>query len=74
MLELECKLLEMDKGRLCNTNSGPSFGGKELMKLLYGFSGKRIKPISFSTLENSCTEHIIFDVVDIPYPYNAIFG
>jgi hypothetical protein len=54
---------------------------KELMKPLYGFGDKRIKPVgvitlpvSFGTLENCHTEHIIFDVVDMPYPYNAIFG
>jgi hypothetical protein len=51
------------------------------MKPLYGFGGKRIKPvgvitlpISFDTPKNSHTEHIIFDVVDMSYPYNVIFG
>jgi hypothetical protein len=54
---------------------------KELTKPLYGFGNKRIKlvgvitlPVSFGTPKNPRTEHIIFDVVDIPYPYNAIFG
>jgi hypothetical protein len=54
---------------------------KEPTKLLYGSGGKRIKPggvitlpISFSTLKNPHIEHIIFDVVDMPYPYIAIFG
>jgi hypothetical protein len=54
---------------------------KEPSKPLYGFSGKRIKPvraitlaISFGTPKNPCTEYITFDVVDMPYPYNAIFG
>jgi hypothetical protein len=54
---------------------------KELTKPLYGFGDKRIKlvgvitlHVSFGTPKNPCTEHIIFDVVDIPYPYNAIFG
>jgi hypothetical protein len=28
----------------------------------------------FGTLSNACTEYITFDVVDMPYPYNAIFG
>jgi hypothetical protein len=54
---------------------------KEPMKPLYGFGGKRIKPVgvitlplSFGTPKIPHTEHIIFDVVDIPCPYNAIFG
>jgi hypothetical protein len=53
---------------------------KELMKPLFGFDSKRIKPVevitlpvSFGTLKNPRTEHIIFDVVDMLYPYNAIF-
>jgi hypothetical protein len=54
---------------------------KEPMKPLYGFSGKIIEPIrvitlsvSFDTPKNFCIEYITFDVVDMPYPYNAIFG
>jgi multisubunit Na+/H+ antiporter MnhB subunit len=54
---------------------------KETMKPLYGFDGKRIKPVgvitlpvSFDTPQNRCTEYITFDVVNILYPYNAIFG
>jgi hypothetical protein len=54
---------------------------KEPTKPLYGFSGKRIKPVgvitlpvSSGTLKNPCTEYITFDVVDMVYPYNAIFG
>jgi hypothetical protein len=50
-------------------------------KPLYGFGGKRIKPVgditlpvSFGTPKNPCTEYIAFDVVDKTYPYNAIFG
>jgi hypothetical protein len=50
------------------------------MKSLYGFDGKRIKPIgvitlpvSFGTPKNPHTEYITFDVVDMLYPYNAIF-
>jgi hypothetical protein len=30
--------------------------------------------VSFSTPKNPCTEDIVFDIVDTPYPYNAIFG
>jgi hypothetical protein len=53
---------------------------KELTKPLYGFGGKRIEPIgvimlpvSFGTHKNPRTEYITFDVVDMLYPYNAIF-
>jgi hypothetical protein len=54
---------------------------KESTKPLYDFGGKRIDPvrvitlpISFGTPKNSRTEYITFDVVDMLYPYNAIFG
>jgi hypothetical protein len=54
---------------------------KEASKPLYGFGGKRIEPvgsiylpISFGSIHNAHTEYITFDVVDLNYPYNAIFG
>jgi hypothetical protein len=54
---------------------------KETMKPLYGFGGKQIEPIrvitlpvSFGTPQNHRTEYITFDVVDMLYPYNAVFG
>jgi hypothetical protein len=54
---------------------------KELSKPLYGFGGKMIELVgvitlsmSFDTPKNPHTEYITFDVVDMPYPYNAIFG
>jgi hypothetical protein len=54
---------------------------RSLTKPLYGFGGKRIEPIrvitlpiSFGTPENPRTEYITFDVVDMLYPYIAIFG
>jgi hypothetical protein len=31
-------------------------------------------PVSFGTPQNPCIEYITFDVVDMLYPYNAIFG
>jgi hypothetical protein len=53
---------------------------REPSKPLYGFGGKRIEPIGaitlsvcFGTLKNPHTEYITFDVVDMTYPYNAIF-
>jgi hypothetical protein len=54
---------------------------KEPSKPLYGFGGKRTEPVgaitvpvSFGTPEKPHTEYITFDVVDMSYPYNAIFG
>jgi hypothetical protein len=54
---------------------------KELMKPLYSFGDKRIElveiitlPVSFDTPQNPHIEYITFDVVDMLYPYNAIFG
>jgi hypothetical protein len=48
---------------------------------LQGFGGKSIKPVvkislpvSFRDLENTRTESLTFDVVDIYHPYLAIFG
>jgi hypothetical protein len=48
---------------------------------LYGFGGKPIHsigrivpPVSFGLVSNARTEQIAFDVVDIHYPYNALFG
>jgi hypothetical protein len=36
--------------------------------------GKISLPVSFIDQENARTEYITFDVVDLYYPYNAIFG
>jgi hypothetical protein len=54
---------------------------REPTKSLYGFDRKRIEPVgvitlpvSFGTPKNPLTEYITFDVVNILYPYNAIFG
>jgi hypothetical protein len=51
------------------------------VKPLYGFRGKRIElvgsiylSVSFGSLQNARTEYVTFDVVDMDYPYNAIFG
>jgi len=47
---------------------------------LIGFGGKRIDalekiflPVSFEGQENARTKYVTFDVVDLYYPYNAIF-
>jgi hypothetical protein len=54
---------------------------KETLKPLYGFGGRKIKPlgfisllVSFSSLANARTEYITFNVVDMSYLYNVIFG
>jgi hypothetical protein len=48
---------------------------------LIGFEGKQVHtlgkislPISFGDQENARTEYVTFDIVDLYYPYNAIFG
>jgi hypothetical protein len=53
---------------------------RELLEPLYGFGSARIKPVgvitllvSFDTPKNPRIEDIVFDIVDMPYPYNAIF-
>jgi hypothetical protein len=54
---------------------------KEPINPLYGFGDKQIEPVgvitmpvSFGTPKNSHIEYITFDVIDMLYPYNAIFG
>jgi hypothetical protein len=54
---------------------------KEPTKPLYEFGDKRIEPVgvitlpvSFGTPKNSRIEYITFDIIDMMYPYNAIFG
>jgi hypothetical protein len=51
------------------------------MKPFYGFGEKRVEPVgvitllvSFGTPQSPHMEYITFDVVDMLYPYNAIFG
>ena len=48
---------------------------------LIGFGGKRVNalrkialPVSFGDTSNPRTEHVTFDVVEMNYPYLAIFG
>jgi hypothetical protein len=54
---------------------------KEASNPLYGVSGKRIEPmgsislpVTFGNICNAHTRYITFNVVDMNYPYNAIFG
>ena len=48
---------------------------------LIGFGGKRVEalgkislPVSFGDIINPRTEHVTFDIVEMNYPYLAIFG
>jgi hypothetical protein len=46
-----------------------SFGGKQVNAI-----GKITLPVTFGDQHNTRTEHITFDVIDMLYNYNAIFG
>jgi hypothetical protein len=53
---------------------------KKVLKPLYSFRGRKIEPlgsislpVSFGSFASAHTEYITFDVVDMSYPYNAIF-
>jgi hypothetical protein len=45
------------------------FGGRQIVAL-----GKITMPITFSYVHNTRTEHVVFDIVDMEYPYNATIG
>jgi hypothetical protein len=45
------------------------FGGRQIMVL-----GKITMPITFGYVHNTRTEQVVFDIVDMDYPYNAIIG
>jgi hypothetical protein len=45
------------------------FGGKQIVAL-----GKITMPITFGYFHNTRTEQVVFDNVDMEYPYNAIIG
>jgi hypothetical protein len=45
------------------------FGGKATLPLK-----KIVLPLSFGTGANARTEQIMFNVIDMVYPYNAILG
>jgi hypothetical protein len=54
---------------------------KEASKSLYNFGGRRIEsigsislPVPFGSRRNAHIEYITFDVVEMNYPYNTIFG
>jgi hypothetical protein len=37
-------------------------------------SKKITMPVTFGFVHNTRTEHVVFDIVDMEYPYNAIIG
>jgi hypothetical protein len=43
------------------------FGGRQIVAL-----GKIPMPITFSYVHNTRTDQVVFDIVDMEYPYNAI--
>jgi hypothetical protein len=45
------------------------FGGRQIIAL-----GKITMPITFGFINNTRTEQVVFDIVDMEYPYNAIIG
>jgi hypothetical protein len=45
------------------------FGGRQIVAL-----GKIIMSVSFGYVHNTRTEQVVFDIVDMEYPYNAIIG
>jgi hypothetical protein len=45
------------------------YGGRQIVAL-----GKITMPITFDYVHNTRTEQVVFDIVDMEYPYNAIIG
>jgi hypothetical protein len=45
------------------------FGGRRIVAL-----GKITMPVTFGFVHNTRTEQVVFDIVDMEYPYNAIIG
>jgi hypothetical protein len=45
------------------------FEGRQIVAL-----GKITMPVTFGFINNTRTEQVVFDIVDMEYPYNAIIG
>jgi hypothetical protein len=45
------------------------FGGRQIVAL-----GKITMPVTFGYVHNTRTKQVVFDIVDMEYPYNAIIG
>jgi hypothetical protein len=62
--------MKLNRGQLQPSDTSlTEFGGKQVNVL-----GKISLPVSFGDQENVRTEHVTLDIVDLYYPYNAIFG
>jgi hypothetical protein len=51
------------------THSLCGFGGRQIVVL-----GKITMPVTFGYVHNIRTKQVVFDIVDMDYPYNAIIG
>jgi hypothetical protein len=51
------------------THSLCGFGGRQIVALC-----KITMPVTFGFVHNTRTEQVVFDIVDMEYPYNAIIG
>jgi hypothetical protein len=45
------------------------FGGRQIAAL-----GKITMPLTFGFVHNTRTEQVVFDIIDVEYPYSAIIG
>jgi hypothetical protein len=45
------------------------FGGRQIVAL-----SKITMPVTFDYVNNTRTEQVVFDIIDMEYPYNAIIG
>jgi hypothetical protein len=45
------------------------FEGRQIVAL-----GKITMPVTFGFVHNASTKQVVFDIVDMEYPYNAIIG
>jgi hypothetical protein len=45
------------------------FGGRQILAL-----GKITMPVTFGYVHNTRTEQVVFDIIDMEYPYNAVIG
>jgi hypothetical protein len=62
--------MKLSKGQLKPSDTPLiGFGGKQVNAM-----GKISLPVSFGNQENARTKYVTFDIIDLYYPYNAIFG
>jgi hypothetical protein len=63
------KMQELDDKIHDATHPLCGFGGRQIVAL-----GKITMLVTFGYIHNTRTEQVVFDIVDIEYPYNAIIG